>query len=98
LGTQNHVHLLLRLPPHFAVAEAVQKIKANSSRWLRESGRSEGWQEGYGSFSVGISGLDPVCRYIRNQARDHAKQSFEDEFIALLIRGGIAFDRSTVFD
>ncbi|MFZ0706391.1 MAG: IS200/IS605 family transposase [Candidatus Korobacteraceae bacterium] len=97
-GTQNHVHLLLRLPPHIAVAQAAQKIKANSSRWLRESGRWEGWQEGYGSFSVGISSLGAVCRYIRNQPRHHAKQSFEDEFMALLTRGRIVFDPSTVFE
>jgi putative transposase len=46
-GTQNHVHLLLRLPPHIAVAEATQKIKANSSRWSHESGKWLGWQEGW---------------------------------------------------
>jgi putative transposase len=91
-GTQNHVHL------HIAVAEATQKIKANSSRWSRESGKWLGWQEGYGSFSVGSSSLEAVCRYIRNQPHHHAKRSFEDEFIALLTRGGIAFDPSNVFD
>jgi putative transposase len=97
-GTQNHVHLLLKLPPHIAVAEATQKIKANSSRWLREAGNWRGWQEGYGSFSVGASNIGAVCRYIRNQPRHHAEKSFEDEFIALLTRGGIAFDPSNVFD
>lgn len=35
-GTTNHIHLLLGLPPTMAVAEAVQKLKANSSRWLGE--------------------------------------------------------------
>ena len=97
-GTQNHVHLLLRLPPNIAVAEATQKIKANSSRWLREAGKWQGWQEGYGSFSVGASHVGAVCRYIRNQPRHHADKSFEDEFIALLTRGGIAFDPLTVID
>jgi putative transposase len=96
-GTCNHVHLLLRLPPQFSIAEATQKIKSNSSRWLRDAGRWEGWQEGYGSFSVGVSSRGAVCRYIRNQAQHHAKHTFEDEFVSLLIRGGIEFDRSQLF-
>ena len=97
-GTSNHVHLLLRVPPHFSIAETTQKIKANTSRWLRESGRWEGWQEGYGSFSVSVSNRGAVCRYIRNQAQHHAVRSFEEEFINLLTRSGIVFDKASVFD
>jgi REP element-mobilizing transposase RayT len=37
-GTANHIHLLLSVPPTMTVAEAVQKIKANSSRWISEHG------------------------------------------------------------
>ncbi len=96
-GTSNHIHLLLRMPPHFSVAAITQKIKANSSRWLRESGSWQGWQEGYGSFTVSASNLAAVRRYIFNQPQHHAKRSFEDEFIALLTRSGIAFDRSEIF-
>jgi REP element-mobilizing transposase RayT len=32
-GTSNHVHLLIGLKPSMALAEAIQKLKANSSRW-----------------------------------------------------------------
>jgi putative transposase len=39
-GTANHVHLLIGLPPKLALAEVVQKLKANSSRWLGEHGLS----------------------------------------------------------
>jgi putative transposase len=35
-GTSNHLHLLIGLPPAFTLAEAMQKLKANSSRWLGE--------------------------------------------------------------
>jgi len=31
-GTSNHAHLLLALKPNMTIAEAVQKLKANSSR------------------------------------------------------------------
>jgi REP element-mobilizing transposase RayT len=44
-GTENHVHVLLRIPNDVTLAEAVQKLKSNSSRWLRENGRWFGWQK-----------------------------------------------------
>jgi putative transposase len=96
-GTQNHVHVLLRLPSCVPVSEAVQKLKTNSSRWLRENGRWLGWQEGYGAFSVSASNVDAVRRYIQNQPEHHRRRSFEDEFVVLLEKSGVAFDRAEVF-
>jgi len=96
-GTENHIHLLVRIPSHVAISEAVQKLKSNSSRWLRENGRWLGWQEGYGAFSVSVSKADAVRRYIQNQPEHHRRRSFEDEFVTLLNKSGIAFDRSEVF-
>lgn len=65
-GTANHIHLLLGLPPTMRLAEAIQKLKANSSRWLGEQGIKFQWQEGYGAFSVSPSLLGAVQAYIRN--------------------------------
>jgi putative transposase len=96
-GTQNHVHLLVRLPSDVAVSQAVQKLKSNSSRWLRENGRWLGWQEGYGAFSVSASNVDAVRPYIQNQAEHHRRRSFEDEFVALLEKSGVAFNRAEIF-
>ncbi len=89
--------MLLELPTHISVAEATQKIKANSSRWLRERGRWNGWQEDYGSFTVSASNRSTVRRYILNQPKHHAKQSFEEELLALLKLSGVRFDESEVF-
>jgi REP element-mobilizing transposase RayT len=96
-GTTNHVHLLLGLPPTVTVAEAVQKLKANSSRWLGEHEIAFQWQEGYGAFSVSSSLLDTVQKYIRNQAEHHHKRSFEEEFRALLDKSGVAYDAGGLF-
>ena len=96
-GTENHVHALLSLPGHVPVAEAVQKLKANSSRWLREDRVWTGWQEGYGAFSVSASNVDAVRHYIQNQAEHHRRRSFEDEFLTLLMKSGVAFNRPEVF-
>jgi putative transposase len=83
-GTGNHVHLLMTIPPDTALADAVRTLKANSSRLMRESSALFAWQEGYGAFSVSPSQLEGVKRYIANQAAHHARQSYEEEFHAML--------------
>lgn len=96
-GTQNHAHLLLRLKPNITVAEAVQKLKANSSRWMGEHGLSFEWQKGYAALSVSPSPVGTVRAYVLNQEEHHHKRSFEEEFIALLRKAGIAHDEKRVF-
>ena len=96
-GMEDHVHLLLQIPPALALAKAVALLKANASKWMNEHGRRFSWQEGYGVFSVSASNLDAVVRYIDNQERHHRKMTFEDEFIGLLKRHKIEFDPKYVF-
>jgi REP element-mobilizing transposase RayT len=89
---------LLRLPAHVPVAEAAQKLKSNSSRWLHEENSWFGWQEGYGAFSVSPSNIDVVRRYIQNQPEHHRRRSFEEEFLALLAKSGVTFNKADVFE
>jgi REP element-mobilizing transposase RayT len=96
-GTTNHVHLLLALPTTMAVAETVQKLKANSSRWLSEHGIKFRWQEGYGVFSVSPSLLTTVQAYIRNQEEHHRRRSFEEELRAFLDKSGLPYDPERLF-
>jgi putative transposase len=96
-GTANHAHLLIALPATIPLAKAIQVLKANSSRWLGEHGFDFAWQEGYGAFSVSASNKDAVLHYIEHQAEHHAKHTFEDEFVSLLRRSGVAFDPEFVF-
>lgn len=96
-GTTNHVHLLMLLPQTVTLAKTMQEIKANTSRWLRETSRAFQWQEGYGAFSVSHSQLGTVGRYIANQEDHHRKRTFEEEFIALLEKSGIPYDPRYVF-
>ncbi len=97
-GIEDHIHMLIELPPTIAVAEAVRTIKSNSSKWVNELGRSFAWQKGYGAFSVSASNITAVERYIRNQERHHRKMTFEDEFLGFLKKHGIDFDPKYVFD
>ncbi|HEY7402729.1 MAG TPA: IS200/IS605 family transposase [Candidatus Angelobacter sp.] len=96
-GMEDHVHLLIQLPPVLSVAEAVSLVKTNSSRWMNDHGMSFAWQEGYGDFSVSKSNLGAVERYIANQEQHHRKMTFEEEFLGLLKKHGIEFDPKYVF-
>jgi putative transposase len=82
-GAADHVHVLLSLSATLSVAKAMQLLKGNSSKWIRETFpkmRSFAWQEGYGAFSVGISGVDATVAYIGNQMEHHRERSFEIVF------------------
>jgi putative transposase len=96
-GTDDHIHLLIQIPPAMALAKAVMSIKANSSRWAREGSQELAWQQGYGAFSVSASLVPAVLKYIRDQDAHHRKMNFEEEFLALLKRHGVAFDPKFIF-
>lgn len=97
-GTGNHVHLLLLLPPTNNLSELVQKLKANSSRWMGEQGNQFSWQQGYGAFSVSPSMLARTKEYIRGQEEPHRGLSYEDEFLAILRKAGVEHNEADVFD
>ena len=96
-GMEDHIHLLLQIPPKLSVASAVNRIKANSSGWVQGLGRDFDWQQGYGAFSVSASNLEAVRRYIRDQEKHHQKINFEEEFLALLRKHRLEFDPKYVF-
>ena len=94
-GASDHVHMLLSLPAILSVAKAMQLLKGNSSKWIRETFPKMhlfAWQEGYGTFSVGVSGVDRTVSYIRNQAEHHRTRTFRDEIVVILQKHGFAYD------
>jgi REP element-mobilizing transposase RayT len=89
-GIQNHVHVLLELPPEVALADAVRTLKCNSSRWIREgSVRLFEWQQGYWAFSVSPSQVGGVLRYIAHQREHHSRYSFDAELHSMISAAGI---------
>jgi REP element-mobilizing transposase RayT len=100
-GIENHVHLLLGLPPTLAVSKAIQLLKGGSSPWLKEnfSGLGGfGWQDGYGAFTVSKSLVPDVAAYIRGQREHHRVKTFEEEYRAVLEKHEIQYDERYVFD
>ncbi len=96
-GAADHVHILLSLPATLPIAKAMQLLKGNSSKWIRETFpkmRCFAWQEGYGAFSVGISSVDATVIYINNQTEHHRKRSFLEEFMAMLQKHHFDYEES----
>lgn len=98
-GAPDHVHLLFALARTRSMAQVVEGLKANSSRWLKHSGLPGfAWQTGYGAFSVSHSSAGAVARYIREQERHHRGRSYQDELRALLQRHRLEFDEQRLWD
>ena len=100
-GMFDHIHLYASMPSTISVADFVNAVKSNSSRWIHESFarlRNFAWQEGYGAFSVSKSEEGNVVRYILNQENHHRKRTFKEELVGLLEKHGIAYDKRYIWD
>ena len=74
---QDHIHLQMEIPPNIAVSDAVQKLKANSSRHLRKMFKfireiyleKDGiWSVGYFSSTIGLNEAN-IKKYIEWQGK-----------------------------
>jgi putative transposase len=94
-GVADHVHILLSLPATLPISKAMQLIKGSSSKWVHKTfpeQRLFEWQEKYGAFTVSVSQLDNIVKYIEDQAEHHRKITFQEEFLALLKKHRVEFD------
>jgi hypothetical protein len=93
-GPKDHVHLLCVLPSTLSLAGFMEKLKANSSKWVNEGSGRRGfsWQTGYAAFSVSQSKLNKVRAYISQQEEHHRKLTYQEEVMALLKKHGVEFD------
>jgi putative transposase len=73
-GMHDHIHLYASLPSTITLAEFVNAMKSNSSRWVHETfptRKAFAWQQGYGAFSVSKSEEQKVKSYVTNQSEHH---------------------------
>jgi REP element-mobilizing transposase RayT len=94
-GPADHIHVAAVLDQKLPLMEALNIIKANSSKWIHQN-FSEladfAWQEGYAAFSVSHSATNQVVGYVQRQLEHHAKMDFQQELRTLLDRHGIEYD------
>ena len=97
---RDHLHLLVSLRPDSSLSDLVRDVKAGSSKFINEkhwvAGRFS-WQEGFGAFSHSRSQLGAVIRYIENQQKHHAKKSFREEYVELLEKFNVDYDKKYIF-
>ena len=55
------------------------------------------WQEGFGAFSYVHSQIDNVVHYIKNQEMHHKIHNFREEYIHLLEKFNIEYNKKYVF-
>ena len=95
-GLDDHGHLVMAVPPTLAISKAVQLLKGSSSRWIRQTFPDPDifrWQDGYGVFTVSTSVLSATIAYVERQRAVHVAQAFQDEFLGLLRRHDITYDK-----
>jgi len=94
-GAEDHLHLVVTVPPTMALSDLLRETKAGTSRWIHQTYPALAdfaWQESYAAFTVSKSALPDVLKYVRNQQGHHRKMSFQEELIALLDRHGVKYD------
>ncbi|MBI4479022.1 MAG: transposase [Acidobacteria bacterium] len=99
-GTEDHVHLLLWMPPTPSVSKMLRVLKTNSSRWVNREQRLRNgfaWQAGYGAVSVSQSNVQAVIRYIQGQEKHHRRVTFQEEFIEFLRKHGVEYDQQYIW-
>lgn len=100
-GVEDHIHCFLGLKPVVSISELMKTVKAKSSKHVNDhqlsSNRFE-WQEGYGVFSYSQSHIDNVYHYIANQEEHHKKQTFKEEYKAILEKFKVPYDEQYLFE
>ncbi len=100
-GVADHVHLLCRFGRTITVADSLQELKRESSKWIKTKFTSLNdfhWQNGYGTFSISPGHVEPVRSYIATQEEHHRKITFQDELRHLLTKYGLEWDERYVWD
>ena len=100
-GTDDHVHILFSLGRTITIADIVEEVKTESSKWIKTKGQEFEnfyWQRGYGAFSIGQSQVTTLKRYIARQRIHHQRVTFQDEYRKFLKSYGIDYDERYVWD
>ena len=94
-GIADHIHMFVSLPSYLSLASFVQRVKTDSSKWLKANPhfpRFCGWGREYAGFSYSLRDKDMIVGYIKKQKEYHRKKTFAEEHRAFLTENGVSID------
>jgi REP element-mobilizing transposase RayT len=94
-GMEDHLHIFTHVHPTITVSSLIKDIKLASSDMIKRNrlfDNFQGWQKGYGAFTVNYSSKDKLIEYIKNQQEHHRKIDFLDEYKQILEENGVEYD------
>ena len=100
-GWLDHIHILFGMPVTTNIAELMNAVKSNSSKWINEHNFLKEhfqWQEGYGAFSYARSQRDIVINYIMNQEEHHRSKTFKEEYVKMLTDFDVRYKDKYLFE
>ena len=77
-GIEDHIHLVVSVPPQIALSTFIGQVKGNSSHFINHELDVDvqfAWQSEYGVISFGGKMLDMVVRYTKNQRKHHVDET-----------------------
>lgn len=99
-GTENHLHLLIRLHPTKNLSSIMRDLKSASNKFIKEEKlfpKFKKWQNGYAAFSVSHYKVDTIRKYIANQKEHHSKVVLVNEYKAILDAHQLEYNPNDVF-
>ncbi|RPI29383.1 MAG: IS200/IS605 family transposase [Chloroflexota bacterium] len=84
-NVEDHVHVVVSIPPKLAVADCVRHLKGASAVAINHMKGSDGkfkWQEGHGALTIGERSLETLKDYVTKQKEHHC----ENKLIAVYER------------
>ena len=80
-GIVDHIHLIVSIPNHRAIADVVMRIKESSSHHLNHTyaNQTSAWQRAYAVFSLVGKQLQGAIAYVENQKQHHADQTLSSQ-------------------
>jgi REP element-mobilizing transposase RayT len=75
IGMEDHLHVVVSIPPTLSLAQCVKQLKGASARAvnINSTEASFHWQEGYGALTIGGRSLTSVIEYVSRQAEHHGR-------------------------
>jgi REP-associated tyrosine transposase len=86
-GIENHIHIVMDIPPVISISSLVKDIKLACTSLIHSKklfSHFRGWNDGFGAFSYNPEARSNLIKYVLNQEEHHKKESPRKEYMRLL--------------